>query len=283
MDFEKEWTRINPEYVHLLKKFREALEVDKIEFGMMTVRNLTIIREYLAERMAGNSVVTYCAILKAFLAQFSDTDALPCGDAYKKALKAQKMPSEQVVLTEEEMSRIDDFVPTTKTGKVLQAASEVKARFMCEYYSLARSSDIDNFTDENIDTEKRLITYVSKKTKKKAIVPLHEKFLRYYRQRGTKKYSKAYYNHTMKEICRRCGITQPVKVFYRGKEQTMEKCELVGSHTARRSGATNLAKRGTPIPLIAKMMSHGQDVQMTQRYIWIDEISLDEKSAAFFF
>lgn len=275
MKFEKEWVEINPNYRFLLREFRDALGVSEISWDMLTIRNLTKIRDFMLNKHAANSVSTYCAILKSFLAQFIDTDLIPCGIDYKKAIKVKKTPSEQVTLNESEMALIEAYKPKSKTER------EVKAQFMCEYYSLARSSDIQNFTSENIDQERGFITYVAIKTKKTAIVPLHRNFLRYFNERGAT-HNRWVYNTTIKRIAKRCGIDTPVKIFYRGKEQTQAKYELIGSHTARRSAATNLAKRGVPIPTIAKMMSHGQDIQMTQRYIWIDEIKLDKAGNEFF-
>lgn len=275
MSFEKEWVAINPKHVHLLRLFRDAIGVQEIKWEHITLRNLAKIREEMELNFAANSAATYCAILKAFLVQFTDTDLLPCGKDYKKALTVKKTPSEQVTLNEAEMALIEEYEPKTKGER------EVKAQFMCEYYSLARSCDINNFTEANIDLDNGVITYVAQKTKKTAIVPLHRNFLRYFSERGGER-TRWFYNHTIKKICRKCGITQPVRAFYRGKEQVMEKCELVGSHTARRSAATNLAKRGVPIATIAKMMSHGQNFQMTQRYIWIDEIDLGDKGNEFF-
>lgn len=275
MKFEQEWEKVNPKHVFLLRYFREALETSEVEWSMMTIRNLNKIREALEEKYAANSVVTYCAIIKAFLAQFVDTDLLPCGKDYKNALKVKKTPSEQITLNETEIALLENYKPKG------DAEAEIKAQFLCEYYSLARASDIENMTDENIDLDRGLITYVSQKTKKTAVVPLHRNFLQCFHHRG-KKRNRWHYNWVMKKICRKCGIDQPVKVFYHGKEQTLPKYELVGSHTARRSAATNLAKRGVPLPTIAKMMSHGQDIAMTQRYIWIDEIDLDDTGMNFF-
>ena len=275
LNFEQEFLAAYPKYDYLLERFRDALEEGEVEWGMMTKRNLVKIREHLEGIYAPNTVATFCAVLKAFLAQFTDTDLLPCGKDYKDSLRAKKVPSEQVTLNEDEMALIDNYIPKT------DAEREIKSQFMCEYYTLARASDIERFTDENIDIERGIITYVAQKTKQTAIVPLHRNFLKYYRQRGRKR-TQWFYNWTMKNIARKCGITQKVKVFYHGAEKVVPKCDLIASHTARRSGATNLAKRGVPIPTIAKMMSHGQNYQMTQRYIWMDDISLDEKGAAFF-
>ncbi|UVV52623.1 hypothetical protein NXY15_24270 [Bacteroides thetaiotaomicron] len=52
------------------------------------------------------------------------------------------------------------------------------------------------------------------------------------------------FNNNIRNICRKAGITEAVKVFKAGKEVEGEKWEFVSSHTARRSFATNLYLRG---------------------------------------
>ena len=48
---------------------------------------------------------------------------------------------------------------------------------------------------------------------------------------------------------------------------TKEKWELVSSHTARRSFATNLYLSGVALEDIALMMGHGKNIETTKRYI----------------
>lgn len=275
MKFEKEWVEAYPKYNWLLKDFRTALGVGEMSFELCSVRNLTKIRDYMMTVKSANSVRTYCAVLKAFLAQFVDSDVLPCGERYKNALKVAKQPSEQIVLTEEEIHAIENYNPCSK------GESDIKAQFLCEYYCMARMSDIMAMTEENIDFENGLIRYVSIKTKKKAVVPLHRNFLYYFQRRG-KEHTRAFYNTAIKKICRKCGINQPVKAFYHGKEQTRPKYEMVGSHTARRSGATHLAAHGAPIVAIAQMMNHGTNIRQTQGYIYQTELNLSEETMSFF-
>jgi site-specific recombinase XerD len=67
-------------------------------------------------------------------------------------------------------------------------------------------------------------------------------------------------NEHIKEVCRMAGITEPVTVYRTegGKlvERTREKCDLVTTHTARRSGATNMDLAGMPIRLIMACTGH---------------------------
>lgn len=271
LSFEQEFIRKNPDRIQIVRFMREAIEVREIQWDMLTTLALTKIREHICNSVAPNSACTYLAIIKAFLANYNDENIIPCKNPAKE-LKARKVPSEQVVLSSDEIRRIEQYVPKNDREKW------VKAQFLCEYYCLARSSDIKQLTKENIQGD--FITYVSQKTKVATTVPMHRNFLKYFSQRG-KTLTRASFNRIIKRICQNCNINDEVKLFYHGKMQTRPKYELVGSHTARRSGATELARRNVPVSTISKLMNHTNEV-ITSRYIFANTRNLGEEAMAFF-
>lgn len=270
--FEEAWNEHCSDRPHVLQLMRNALNKSHVEWSDFTTLGLTEIRNYMLTQVANNSAILYCALLKSVLNIYKDESIVPCKDV-SKPLKVKKQPSQQIALTEHEMWLIDQYEPKT------EAEREVKARFMCEYYSLARSSDISKFTDENIRDGR--IVYVSQKTCIETSVPVHKSFQKYFAERGTKEYTRASYNEIIKRICRKCGITEKIKLFYRGKERIMEKWQLVGSHTARRSAITALALRGVPVNIIARLANHTNQ-QMTDRYICVDVTKLGHEAMSFF-
>lgn len=271
LSFEQEFTKQQPNRIQLLRLMREAVGTDEIQWEDMTTYKLALIRDHITEIYAGNSAVTYLAIIKAFLSRYADEDIFPCKNPAKE-LKAKRVPSEQVVLNSEEIKRIEDYKPRSANERC------VKAQFLCEYYCLARSSDIQQLTVDNIKGD--FLTYVSKKTKIATTVPLHKNFVKYFSQRG-KILGRASYNRIIKRICQNCGIDEDVKLFYHGKVQIRKKYELIGSHTARRSGATELAKRDVPIATISRLMNHQNQI-ITSRYIFADTRNLGEEAMSFF-
>ena len=271
LSFEQEWVRYISDRIQILRFMREAIGVDEVSWQDLTTLNLAKVREFIAEKVAGNSAVTYLAIIKAFLSRYSDENIIPCKNPAKE-LKAKRVPSEQVVLNADEIALIENYKPKSEKEKW------VKAQFLCEYYCLARSSDIQQLTPENIQGD--FITYVSQKTKIATTVPLHKNFIKYFKQRG-KTLDRASFNRIIKRICKNCGIDDEVKLFYHGRMQMRKKYELIGSHTARRSGATELARRGVPISTISKMMSHTNEI-ITSRYIFANTRNPGEEAMAFF-
>lgn len=271
LSFEQEFIRKEPKRVQVIRFMREAIGVKEVQWKHLTTLNLSKVREYICERVSGNSACTYLAIIKAFLANYKDEDIIPCSDPVRQ-LKAKRVPSEQVVLSHEEIMRIEQYKPKT------EKEGWVKAQFLCEYYCLARSSDIQQLTSENIQGD--FITYVSQKTHVATTVPLHRNFIKYFKQRG-QTLDRSVYNRIIKRICKNCGIDEEVKLFYHGKVQIRKKYELVGSHTARRSGATELAKRDVPIATISRLMNHTNTL-ITSRYIFADTRNLGEAAMSFF-
>lgn len=227
--------------------------------------------KYLAKKTSKNSARTYVAILKGILNIYEEN--LPC-TGVTKVMAAKAEPSQHVALTEEEVEMIHRYQPKT------DVEADIKRAFMLECLCGARSCDIDSLSVDNI--RDGWITYVSKKTKTETSVPVHKYLLEYLKMPVHKtQYFRAAVNRIIKRICRECGITQKVKLFTHGEWTTKPKCDLVGSHTARRSFATQLALRNVPVPTISKLMGHS-DVKMTSKYICIDNMSIGHEAMAFF-
>jgi len=273
LTFENEFTRQNPGRVQLIRFMREAIGKKEVEWGDLTTLNLSKVCEYITGRCASNSACTYFAIIKAFLAKFKDEDLIPCKHP-ERILKAKKVPSQNVFLTEEEIDRIERYVPESTCER------DVKAAFLIGCYLGARRSDVLQITRKNI-TENRIV-YVSQKTKTEVSVPIHRNLMKYLLYKPEKERAVGVYTYVIQKICRECGIDEKVRIFYHGKMQERKKYEFVGSHTARRSFCTNLARRGVDIYTIAALAGHGTNVEMTQKYIVSDVENLSEKTMAFF-
>ena len=237
----------------------------------LTVPNLADYKDYLLGKVARNTAATYLRTLSAVMNIY--IDYLPSTN-FKSALQLKKEPSQHVALTEEEVERIHNFVPRTSVER------DVKRAFMIECLCGARSIDVANLTEDNI--KDGWLVYVSQKTKTETSVPVHRLLRQYLSMRPyRKKYDRAVVCRTIKRICCKCGINSEVKLFTKGEWVTKMKWELVGSHTARRSFATQLALRGVPVATISKLMGHS-DVRMTSKYICINRNDIGDTAMDFF-
>lgn len=270
--FEGAFLMRHPKGGFLLRDIRAAIGSEYIRWEDLTRPNLKRVVDCLSERLASNSVVLYAAWLKALMNEYADTGVLPT-TAFAKSLTTKRAPSQNIALTEDEMRRIEAYVPRTETEY------DVKAMMMLEMWTGARGSDTAKFTEKNIRDGR--LTYVSQKTQIEASVPVHDGLKQYVNHKPSARHAPKVVNETLRRICKRCGITQEVQLFYRGKMRKGPKYEFLSLHSCRRSFCTALAMRGVPTTIIQQFAGHTTQ-QMTERYIVADTTKLDDNTMAFF-
>lgn len=248
----------------------EALDVEVPRWEHFTKVNLIEVRNYICNKVSPNSAKTYCSNLSATLNDFKEEGLIPCSNVCDP-LNVKKVPSQNTFLTVDEIELIHNYVPQTETERT------VKRWFMVECYTGARTSDARLLTEQNIKGDK--ISYISGKTKIEAIVPIHRNLAQYLVvPKGEKTtHNRAVVNRTLKTICKRLGIAKEITLYKAGKSQTKPKWEFIGSHTARRSFATNLALAGEKIAVISAYMGH-TNIEMTSKYIVIDTENIEASS-----
>lgn len=139
--------------------------------------------------------------------------------------------------------------------------TRVRDLFLIGAFTGLRFSDFTNITADNIRLNTLHIE--QQKTGKKVSIPLHPIFLEIwtrYGQQLPKNISNQKFNEYIKEACRLAGIDTPEqKSITKGglrMHQTFRKYELVSSHTARRSFATNLYLGGFAPLSIMQITGH---------------------------
>lgn len=277
LSFEQEFTRRQPGRVQIIRFMREAIGVNEVEWSDLTRINLISVADYIKDRVSANTAVVYFAVLKAFLGTFTDEGIIPCSDP-KNALKAKKAPQQNVALTEDEMNRIVEYYKK-EYRNASTAERNVLTLFLIECFCGARSCDVEVMTPANI-TGGRLI-YVSKKTKVLAQVPAHKMLPMLLKRKPHCEYSTMTKNRIIKSVAKKCGITTPITIYYRGKMQTRPKYEYLGTHTARRTFASILAAKGVPIMEISQYMGH-TNISMTEHYIKVDTQNASPEAMKFF-
>lgn len=164
-------------------------------------------------------------------------------------------PVDNVYLTEEELDRIwnrPDYSPREK---------KVVDTLFIGVDTAARFSDYSQLSLDNIN-DNRIIRFVQKKTKDPVFLPATSRVLDILkRNKGkTPAVSESYFNREIKKICKKNGLTDIIHktVSKGGKKHTItkEKWEMVSTHTARRTGATNMYKAGIPTLAIMKITGH---------------------------
>lgn len=264
-----------PKCDYILRMF-EAANLCDATWENITKARLQRFIDYMSERLSPNSVNQYATKLKAVLNLYSDEVLLPRG--FAKVLTPKKCAVQNVYLTEEEIEKIVDYEPKNDREALVQAQFVIGAK------TLARHSDFVHFDESNIVGEN--LVYVSQKTKIPASIPVSDTLLRFLKAqkeilaKGVEVADDTF-NNIIRRICMKCGITEPIKLYRRGETTTKPKWEYVSSHTARRSGVTNLYLRGLDILTIAKIAGHA-NTATTMGYVCCGIRELPQEAKEYF-
>ena len=181
---------------------------------------------------------------------------------------------ENIYLTESEIKALADLDLSGDRHK--EVARDI---FLVGCYTAQRFSDYSTINEGNIRTlenGQRVIDLKQQKTSNHVIIPVRpelQAILDKYENRLPKSYEQKV-NKYIKEVAREAGITEKIEVSYieNGEKKThiVEKCDMVKTHTARRSGATNMYLAKIPTIAIMKITGHKTEKEF-MKYIKITE------------
>lgn len=271
MNFEKEFMRINPAYPHLLRFMQTSLQKSEISWKDITKLNMERVCSFLTERVSPNSARTYIAVIKAFLARYSEENLMPC---VNPQMRVKAVPSQHIALSYEEVMKLDAYQPKNDTER------DVKNIFMRGCLTGARYSDAIAIDAGNISNG--VLTYVSKKTHTEVKQPAHALLWKYIYEPPTKIRHSVVVNRTIKQICQNIGMVEEVQLFVNGKLKKGHKYEFVTEHTSRRTYCTILAEMNVPTEVISKLAGHSNSNITSNRYICIDTKRVGEAAMRFF-
>ncbi|MCK3684382.1 site-specific integrase [Maribellus sp. YY47] len=247
-----------------LKEFDPDLDWKGLDLAFMKKYSLNLERQGLAQ----NTIFDRMKVIKA-LARAAEEEKVNLYSDYK-AFKLKTEESDNIYLNEEEISRIsrvnlDRHPWLYDTRDLYVIASWVGVRF----------SDYDKISSENI--KGNLIYFKQAKTKGRVIIPLHpvvKEILERHDWKLPKPKANQPFNRDLKLIAKASRLRQKeIKGITKGgaySEKTLEKWEMVTSHTARRSFATNLYNQDVEVITIMKMTGH-RTINSFLRYIKVSE------------
>jgi len=169
--------------------------------------------------------------------------------------KAVSEETENIYLTVEELETIYSYKYTS------ESLTRVRDLFLIGAFTGLRFSDFTSITSDNIKDNKLHIE--QQKTGKSVSIPLHPIVLniwKKYKKQLPKVISNQKFNEYIKEVCKLAAIdSNEQKSITKGGlriKRFFEKWQLVSSHTARRSFATNLYLSGFPTLSIMQITGH---------------------------
>lgn len=259
-----------------LKEFAENQKRKTFFFQDIDINFYNLFVSFLtsAKEMKPNSVGKSIAVLKVFL---NDAERLGFDVLTAHKTRYFKVFSEdvqKVYLNEKELQIIQNLDLSKKPR-----LDKVRDLFLIGCWTGLRFSDFTEISPNNIKTSENGAFYIELKQQKtgaNVVIPCQSvvmDILNKYKHILPKPISNQRFNDYLKELCQLAEINQTIELTETkgGKKQTRicEKWELVKTHTARRSFATNLYKRGVQSKTIMQITGHKTETSF-YKYIVLD-------------
>lgn len=275
-DYEKQFIEFVRDY--LVKSHRPE------RYKLMYMNTINLIREFC--RLSGinvNDVYTYSVgmefcenfvhYLKAEKKLMQNTvkghlerlqamlqKAMLYGYCVDNTYKEITVPEEEVgavFLSMTEITRIYYF------DRLTRFQSEVRDYFIIGCMTGLRYSDYSRLNESNFCRDMNQVRIKTQKTGTVVSVPMHRfvrEILRKYDYRLPKPRCIQYFNRAVKEICQKVGLIEPIlwerTVGTKVVRKEIPKWQLISSHTARRSFATNMFLQNIPTYRIMLITGH---------------------------
>lgn len=218
--------------------------------------------------------------LKVIYRDARDIDRLhDLHETEKRGFSASCSTAKTVYLSLEELQRIAEVEITPETvlktfpdlkfdnnymyallNRKVESLNIIRNKFLLGAYTALRVSDFNSLQDVHIDGDYFRVT--TQKTGAVVVIPIHP-VIRKIIASGfdiSTPISDQKINKHIKEVARMAGITKLVEgtklIDHRAVVGWWPKCDIITTHTARRSAATNMFKAGIPALSIMKITGH---------------------------
>jgi integrase len=243
-----------------LKKYAKIKKINggEIDFQDITLDFYLDFTEYLKKtlNLSTNTVGKQIAVLKMFLRVATDKGLKTNPDFKSPRFKIITEDSDSIYLNSDELTQLYSM-DLSENNRL----EKIRDLFLVGAFTGCRFSDVTNIKKENVKVN--MIEVEQIKTGKKVSIPFHpivKAIWEKYNGELPRNVSNQKFNDYIKEVCKLAGLNEPTsKSITKGGlriSQRFEKWEMVTSHTARRSFATNLYKSGFPSISIMAITGH---------------------------
>lgn len=231
------------------------------------------------KKYATNTYGRAIKFLKTILNKATE-QGINTSSAYQTALKTNAHEDvESIYLNENELKKIYDLDLSIRPG-----LDKVRDLFLIGCNTGLRFSDYTTINPEDIDIKEKRLRVLAQKTNSKVVIPLSPiviEILQKYNYNLPKSISNQKFNEALKVIAEAAELNENTvtNITKGGVTQTkvQPKFNLVTSHVARRSFATNAVKRGIEPILVMAITGHKTEKEFL-KYI---KLSNEEKADLF--
>ncbi len=245
-----------------------------IKFEDLTVDLFLSFIQYLYDKdFSDNHINKILTTIRTMLNDATDRGYNKNLDYKSRKISVSKTDADNIYLTEKELQKLISLDLTNK-----ERLDKVRDLFIVGAYTGLRYSDFSILKPQNLRSLDGVMVFDTtiEKTKDRLIIPLHplvKPILNKYNNILPEPISNQKMNDYLKELCELVGIDETIiKREHRGGkmyEVSYKKHEMVSSHTARRSFATNAYKAGVPMLSIMRITGHKRP-EVFLKYIKFD-------------
>lgn len=292
----KEDKRLANLFLPYFKKWASQ-ESTKHKFNRYKTYTYNTLVEYFGDKQPTFDEIDY-AFCESFIEWMSEKDL--CANtrgshvkfvkaAMNEAFKNKLHNNEDFRMFRKETEQIDAIYLTN------EEVTKVANLPLCGHYKLARDLFIVGchtgmrFSDYSRlsmnDISDGVIHVITQKCKTPVDIPAHPRVLKILESYGgtMPRMTGQKFNLYIKEVCKEAGLDESMLVRKSGKHVRLKKYELVSSHTARRTGLTNMYKAGIPIYRCMMISGHkSEQVFLTYLRITQEENAQFLKDNPFF-
>lgn len=272
------------------KKNNRTIHFNDVDLNFYnTFRNFLLEKTYLIGKEERHYSKNYLGAIFKNIIKFMNDSAgeYHSNTAYKhKGFKKEKEEIETIYLTNEEIhklynlkideEKIRELLPNRTYGykRIIEALQHTQLIFLVGCYTGLRVSDYSRIEDFNINED--IIRVRTTKTNKIVYIPIHEKLRALFKKTNVLELtiSGQKLNKNIKELGKLAGINEEIKISRTEGGQivtrTYKKYELICTHTARRSFATNAYLAGIDLYAIKEMLGHS-NIETTIKYLKVSE------------
>jgi hypothetical protein len=232
----------------------------KSDFDDITIDWYNEFLQFYFKRGCGaNYLGRHIKMIKTVMRAARDEGLHQNTEIERKSFKTLSEPSDSIYLTEAEVRKI--YEKDLSKNKLYDKVRDV---FLAGVYTAQRFSDYSRINKSMIkeEGEVRYIELVQQKTGEKCLIPMREELeeiLKKYNYSLPKTFEQKV-NFNIKKVGEACEITEPITIekYQSGMrvKKTVRKCDLIKTHTARRTGCTLMYLSGIPTIDIMKISGH---------------------------
>jgi len=261
-------------------RLTEYFKSPSVPFDKIDMKFYEAFSQFLiSKNLATNTIATQWKLIKAVM-QSAFVAGLHSNEKFRH-FKKKMESADTIFLSEEELNKMYEL-------KLIGYLEKARDYFLIGAYTGLRFEDWDRVSSEKVVNG--VLTVRSSKTGELSTIPIHpvvSAILDKYKGELPHKPSNQKMNEYIKIVAMRVNINDQVETrITKGgirEINTSEKHELVTTHTARRSLATNLVLRGVSPYVVMKVTGH-KSLSSFERYVRLQELEamVELKSLSFF-